>query len=432
MITVIATGFDGSRKRDIEPPAPRPRRPTDSRRRSGRRASATSSRSSSASAAQSTDGGVDTGRGERPRTAAAVIGAAHRAVRRRAGAGQAGRGLRRRRPGDPGFLRRGSRSPPGVLGLMASPALRLSLGDAAADAEGRRHPRPIARSVAAARGSRPRAHRRCGRRAGRDPPASRSSPSRRRSPPERLRRRGRRRADDARREPRPGGRGEGRPRVAGRDVAPRRAAPVEQGAPGARDVRHDRVGRLGRACRAPRPRSRPRSGPGSRVPVLLQVNVDDDPAKAGFAPADLERDLAGDPRACARLEVRGLMTVGRLVERAGRGAADVRRPCATSSARLRGATRGARAGAVDGHERRLRGRRRGGRDDRPGRAGDLRRASLSEASPAPQSGSGATSPSGSVEPTLTRGSCRRRPRQRAIARRFSSSVSGMLPNRARA
>jgi pyridoxal phosphate enzyme (YggS family) len=53
----------------------------------------------------------------------------------------------------------------------------------------------------------------------------------------------------------------------------------------------------------------------TRRPVLLQVNVDADAAKAGFAPADLERDL---PHLLAldRLDVRGLMTVGRLVARA--------------------------------------------------------------------------------------------------------------------
>ncbi|HEU4573284.1 MAG TPA: YggS family pyridoxal phosphate-dependent enzyme [Candidatus Limnocylindrales bacterium] len=47
-------------------------------------------------------------------------------------------------------------------------------------------------------------------------------------------------------------------------------------------------------------------------PILLQVNVDADEAKAGFAPAELERDLP-DVLALERLEVRGLMTVGRLV-----------------------------------------------------------------------------------------------------------------------
>ncbi len=52
--------------------------------------------------------------------------------------------------------------------------------------------------------------------------------------------------------------------------------------------------------------------PGSRLPVLLQVNVDDDPAKAGFARADLPATieaLAG----CQTLDLRGLMTIGRLV-----------------------------------------------------------------------------------------------------------------------
>ena len=58
----------------------------------------------------------------------------------------------------------------------------------------------------------------------------------------------------------------------------------------------------------------PRAG-GSRVrvPVLLQVNVDDDPAKAGFAPSDLEAAL-GAILELPRLRVDGLMTVGRLVD----------------------------------------------------------------------------------------------------------------------
>jgi hypothetical protein len=54
--------------------------------------------------------------------------------------------------------------------------------------------------------------------------------------------------------------------------------------------------------------------PGSRVPVLLQVNVDDDPSKAGFAPPDLEASLDA-LLALPRLEIRGLMTIGRLVAR---------------------------------------------------------------------------------------------------------------------
>ena len=52
--------------------------------------------------------------------------------------------------------------------------------------------------------------------------------------------------------------------------------------------------------------------PGSPLPVLLEVNVDADPAKAGFAPADLERDLAAIV-ALPALRVDGLMTIGRLV-----------------------------------------------------------------------------------------------------------------------
>jgi pyridoxal phosphate enzyme (YggS family) len=47
-------------------------------------------------------------------------------------------------------------------------------------------------------------------------------------------------------------------------------------------------------------------------PVYLQVNVDDDAAKAGFAADDLERALP-EIAALPGLQLRGLMTVGRLV-----------------------------------------------------------------------------------------------------------------------
>jgi len=53
---------------------------------------------------------------------------------------------------------------------------------------------------------------------------------------------------------------------------------------------------------------------GENVPLLLEVNVDDDPSKSGFTPPDLERSL----RAILdlpRLDVRGLMTIGRQVDR---------------------------------------------------------------------------------------------------------------------
>ena len=52
--------------------------------------------------------------------------------------------------------------------------------------------------------------------------------------------------------------------------------------------------------------------PGRPLPVLLQVNVDEDPAKSGFMAAALEASL---PRLLTLpgLEIRGLMTVGRFV-----------------------------------------------------------------------------------------------------------------------
>lgn len=53
--------------------------------------------------------------------------------------------------------------------------------------------------------------------------------------------------------------------------------------------------------------------PGAKLPVLLQVNVDADAAKAGFSAPDLERDLAAILD-LPGLSVQGLMTVGRLVE----------------------------------------------------------------------------------------------------------------------
>jgi PLP dependent protein len=52
--------------------------------------------------------------------------------------------------------------------------------------------------------------------------------------------------------------------------------------------------------------------PGRPLPVLLQVNVADDPAKAGFAAAALERDLPVI-LGLTSLRVDGLMTIGRLV-----------------------------------------------------------------------------------------------------------------------
>jgi pyridoxal phosphate enzyme (YggS family) len=54
------------------------------------------------------------------------------------------------------------------------------------------------------------------------------------------------------------------------------------------------------------------AGPAARYPILLQVNIDDDPSKAGFAPAALPEALT-HLAALDALDVRGLMTIGRLV-----------------------------------------------------------------------------------------------------------------------
>jgi hypothetical protein len=52
--------------------------------------------------------------------------------------------------------------------------------------------------------------------------------------------------------------------------------------------------------------------PGRPLPILLQVNVDADPTKAGFSPPALEGALAA-LLALPSLRVDGLMTIGRLV-----------------------------------------------------------------------------------------------------------------------
>jgi PLP dependent protein len=69
----------------------------------------------------------------------------------------------------------------------------------------------------------------------------------------------------------------------------------------------ERLDRLAREVRG--------AGPADRYPVLLQVNVDDDPAKAGFQPEALP-DAIDRLAALDALEIRGLMTIGRLVENA--------------------------------------------------------------------------------------------------------------------
>jgi pyridoxal phosphate enzyme (YggS family) len=73
-------------------------------------------------------------------------------------------------------------------------------------------------------------------------------------------------------------------------------------------VRLDRIAREVRGL--------PAEGPvaeAARLPILLEANVDDDPAKAGFRPAELGEALA-PVLALGALRVDGLMTVGRLVD----------------------------------------------------------------------------------------------------------------------
>jgi pyridoxal phosphate enzyme (YggS family) len=66
----------------------------------------------------------------------------------------------------------------------------------------------------------------------------------------------------------------------------------------------ERLDRLAREVRG--------GGPSARYPVLVQANVDDDPSKAGFAPVVLREALDAIAGLDA-LDVRGLMTIGRLV-----------------------------------------------------------------------------------------------------------------------
>ena len=60
----------------------------------------------------------------------------------------------------------------------------------------------------------------------------------------------------------------------------------------------------------------PGTRPGRRYPILIQVNVDRDPAKAGFAPEAVDAALAGLV-GLPHLEIRGFMTVGRLTSDPG-------------------------------------------------------------------------------------------------------------------
>jgi pyridoxal phosphate enzyme (YggS family) len=60
----------------------------------------------------------------------------------------------------------------------------------------------------------------------------------------------------------------------------------------------------------------PETRPGRRYPILIQVNVDRDPAKAGFAPDAVDAAMPALVE-LQHLELRGFMTVGRLTSDAG-------------------------------------------------------------------------------------------------------------------
>jgi PLP dependent protein len=91
----------------------------------------------------------------------------------------------------------------------------------------------------------------------------------------------------------------------------------------------ERLDRLARELRG--------AGPERRYPVLLQVNVDDDPSKAGLAPGDLPGVLEAIA-AMGAVDARGLMTIGRLVDDA-----EAARPTFAALRELAGRLRGSGA-----------------------------------------------------------------------------------------
>ena len=161
----------------------------------------------------------------------------------------------------------------------------------------------------------------------------------------------------------------------GGTLAPHRAAPVEQGAARAVELFDvDPVGRRPRPRAAPRPPRR-RASPGrGRCRSCSRSTSTDDPAKAGFTPDGVDRGPARARCALPNLRRRRPDDDRPRWSATRRRPADVRRPAAAVGERCARGHPALGAGAVDGHERRLRGRRRGGRDDRPGRPRAVRRA----------------------------------------------------------
>ena len=232
---------------------------------------------------------------------------------RLAGAGAAAGPDRPRRPGDPEL------PPPREVA-----ARRWTPAPAAAE-PGRRPTRSTIAALARCRADAvlARIAAAC-RRAGRDPG---DGPARRRledRPGRADPGRGRGRPDRPRREPGPGGGGEGAHRRRARRwhlVGPLQSNKARR-AVEAFDVIEsvdslDLARRLDRIVRErPRPArpTGPVAGATRRLPILLQVNVDDDPAKAGLRARRAGRGAARRSLGLGALQVDGLMTVGRLVD----------------------------------------------------------------------------------------------------------------------
>ena len=241
MVTVIATGFDGGKRRTERPPRGR-RASWKARHRRASLTSATSSRSWSASASRVVT--APSARRSREDEAAALVSSPR--IERTAGenAARRPRDVRRRRPRDPEL------PPPQVTRAGATPAAQaMTVPTTDIDTLRAAHAAVLARIAAA-----------CAR-VGRDPGdvtlvavSKEVDASRLRDAVEAgIRTLGENRVQ------------EGESKVARgrrRDVAPDRSAPIEQGPPGARGVRPHPVRRLRRAGRAAGPpRSRCREAP---------------------------------------------------------------------------------------------------------------------------------------------------------------------------
>ena len=130
---------------------------------------------------------------------------------------------------------------------------------------------------------------------------------------------------------------------------------------------------LGRARARASTRSRRRAAAGPAASRCCSRSTSTATPRRPASTPTRSRPRSRRSTACAALDVRGLMTIGRLVddpEAARPTFAALRELSARSAARWPGLG----PGAVDGHVRRLRGGGGGGGDDRPRRSGAVRRA----------------------------------------------------------